>query len=174
MKESSWKDIKEGIAILAVFLFIQTQVCAQSIVPTESMVPTININDRLVINKLATKYKTPSRGDIIVFLKEKKMPLNEYWIKRVIALPNEVVDIKDGQVYIDSIQLEEDYAVGITKAFGDGIIFPYTVPEGHYFVMGDNREHSNDSRAFGAIFEEDITAIGACKIYPFDDLGILK
>ncbi len=174
MKKSFWKDIREMGMIIGVFLIIQTQICAQSVVPSSSMEPTINPNDRLIINKLATKYKTPNRGDIVVFLKEKKLPLNEYWIKRVIALPNEVVDIENGIVYIDGAPLEEDYTMGTTLTFVEGITFPYAVPEGHYFVMGDNRQNSEDSRLLGAIPEEDISAIGALKIYPFNDIGILE
>lgn len=109
-----------------------------------------------------------------MFLKEKKLPLNEYWIKRVIALPNEVVDIENGIVYIDGVPLEEEYTMGITASFVEGITFPYTVPNEHYFVLGDNRQHSKDSRFLGAIPKEDITAIGALKIYPFNDIGILE
>ena len=174
MKKSFLKDIREIGMIIGVFLLIQTQICAQSIVPTGSMEPTINPNDRLIINKIATKYKTPNRGDIVVFLKEKKLPLNEYWIKRVIALPNEVVDIQNGIVYIDGVPLEEKYTTGITATFAEGITFPYTVPDDHYFLLGDNRQHSKDSRFLGAIPKEDITAIGALKIYPFNDIGILE
>lgn len=174
MKKSFWKEAKEIGAIIGVFLLIQTQICAQAVIPSSSMKPTLNVNDRLMINKLATKYKTPNKGDIVVFLKEKKIPFNEYWIKRVIALPNEEVDIKNGLVYIDDIPLEEAYAMGVTEELVDGITLPYTVPEGHYFVLGDNREGSRDSREFGAIKEEDITAIGAFKIYPFNDLGVLE
>lgn len=94
MKKSFLKDIEELGMVIGVFLIIQSQICAQAVIPSGSMEPTLNVNDRLIINKLATKYKTPNKGDIVVFLKEKKIPFNEYWIKRVIALPNEEVDIK--------------------------------------------------------------------------------
>lgn len=174
MKKQFLKEMKEYIVFLLVIIVIQTQVVAQSLIPSSSMVPTISVNDRLLINRLATKYKAPNRGDIVVFLKEKKFPLNEYWIKRVVAMPNEVVDIQNDKVYIDGIPLEEDYTVGTTEAFGFGITFPYTVPQGHYFVLGDNRENSYDSRGLGAIGEKDITAIGAYKIYPFNDMGVLE
>ena len=174
MKKSFWKDIREMSLIIGIFLLVQTQICAQARIPSNSMVPTLNVNDRLIINKLATKYKEPDRGDIVVFIKEKKLPFNEYWIKRVIALPNEVVDIKNGRVYIDDIPVQEDYAMGITASFINGITFPYTVPEDHYFLLGDNREGSRDCREFGAVKEDDIIAIGGFKIYPFSDLGVLE
>lgn len=125
---------------------------------------------------MAKNQMTTDRGQtgFTVFLKEKKLPFNEYWIKRVIALPNEVVDIKNGVVDIDDIPLEEAYAMGITESFANGITFPYTVPEGYHFLLGDNREGSRDCREFGAIKEEDIIAIGGFKIYPFSDLGLLE
>lgn len=173
MKKIS-KDIKECMIIFFIFLFIQSQVFAQSKIPSGSMIPTIHVDDRIIINKLITKFKSPDRGEIIVFLKEKKMLIDEYWIKRVIALPNEVIDIKNGQVYINGNPLEEDYTIGITETFDEGISFPYIVPEGHCFVMGDNRENSSDSRLLGAISKQDIIAIGAFRIYPFNNMGLLE
>lgn len=73
---------------------------------TSSMVPTIDIDNRLIINKIAIKYKEPNIGDIIIFFKEKKVLLDGYWIKVVIARSNEVIDIKNDQVYIQGESLE--------------------------------------------------------------------
>lgn len=174
MTQSFWKDIRDVVIIISIFFLIQTQICAHAKIPSSSMEPTLNINDRLIINKVATKYRAPNRGDLVIFIKEKKLPFNEYWIKRVIALPGEVVDIKAGQVYINAIPLEENYTLGLTQPFVNGIAFPYTVPEGSYFLLGDNREYSRDCRAIGAVKKKDIIAIGGVKIYPFHDLGILE
>ncbi len=169
-----WKELRELIMIVGVVVLVQTQICAQSYVPSGSMEPTIHPGDRLIINKLATHYKSVETGDIVVFLKERKFPLNEYWIKRVIGLPGQVVDIREGAVYIDGVVLEEGYTQGETYAILGEVTFPYSVPEGHYFVMGDNRERSRDSRYLGAIPEQDIVAIGGMKIYPFDAIETLK
>ena len=174
MKKSKWRDIIEMGVFFGVCILLNTQVFGVARIPSGSMKPTINIGDVAAINKLATKYEDPSRGDVVVFLRERKLPQNEYWIKRVVALPNETVDIKDGHVYIDGALLEEEYAVGVTRISSYGIAFPYTVPENHYFLMGDNREHSEDSRVIGAINRDDITAIGAFKIYPFNDIGEIE
>ena len=174
MKKSKWRDIIEMGVFFGVCILLNTQVFGVARIPSGSMEPTINIGDVAAINKLATKYEDPSRGDVVVFLRERKLPHNEYWIKRVVGLPNETVDIKDGHVYIDGVVLEEEYTVGDTMLGSDSITFPYTVPENHYFLMGDNREYSKDSRVIGAINRNDITAIGAFKVYPIDDIGVIE
>ena len=174
MKKSKWKGIIEIGMLVGICVLLRTEVFGLAMIPSGSMEPTINIGDSAVINKLATKYEDPSRGDVVVFLKERKLPFNEYWIKRVVGLPNETVDIKDGHVYIDGVVLEEEYTVGDTMLDSDSIKFPYTVPENHYFLMGDNRKYSKDSRVIGAINRDDITAIGAFKVYPFNDIGEIE
>ncbi len=109
-------------------------------VPTGSMISTIQIDDRLIGNRLAYLFSEPERGDIIIF----PYPDNEKitYIKRVIGLPGETVEIVDGVLYIDGAVYEEDY---LNEPM-EGSFGPYTVPAGHYFVMGDNRNHSRDSR----------------------------
>ena len=112
-------------------------------IPSASMEPTIMTGDRLIGNRLAYLKEDPKRGDIVIFL----YPDNEkeYFIKRVIGLPGETVNIRAGKVYIndDTEPLDESaYIVG--TPLGD--FGPYKVPEGAYFLMGDNRNNSMDSR----------------------------
>lgn len=127
---------------LAVGLFINRFIISSIHVPTGSMIPTIQINDRLFGNRLAYINSEPERGDIVVF----PWPDNEEetYIKRIIGLPGETINIIDGKVYINDSEepLEEPYL----KETPYGSFGPYVVPEGCYFVMGDNRNFSKDSR----------------------------
>ncbi len=127
-----------GAVLLAMFI---TQVLiVNATVPTQSMEPTIMAKDRLIGSRLSYKNSDPERGDIIIF----KYPDDEkvLFIKRVIGLPGEKVEIHDGNVYIDGAVLEEPYLTVRTE----GNFGPYEVPEGHFFMMGDNRNNSSDSR----------------------------
>lgn len=127
-------------AIFCAFI-INHFILSNNVVPTGSMSPTIKVDTRLFGNRLAYKFGDPERGDIIVF----KYPVDEeqLFIKRIIGLPNETVEIKDGSVYINGEVLDESEYLS-TEMLGE--FGPYQVPEDCYFVMGDNRNQSSDSR----------------------------
>lgn len=105
-----------------------------------SMKDTLQIDSRLIASKLPYIFGEPQRGDIVVF----RFPddESEVFIKRLIGLPGETIEIVDGYVYVDGVLLEEDYV----KGEREGNYGPYEVPEGEYFMLGDNRLHSGDSR----------------------------
>lgn len=133
------------IFIVAVLfgLFITNFIIINAVVPTGSMKDTIQPNDKVIANRLSYVFSKPERLDIIVF----KYPDNESenFIKRIIGLPGETIQIIDGEVYIDNskIPLNDPY-VTFQKPIGN--FGPYIVPENHYFVLGDNRNDSKDSR----------------------------
>ncbi|MCT4564126.1 MAG: signal peptidase I [Maledivibacter sp.] len=167
--------IKEIVISVIVALLITNFMFTHIIVPTPSMAPTIECNDHFMINKLPMYYRNPQRGEIVVFHGEEKE-----LVKRVVGLPEEVIDIKDGHVYINGNKIEEDYLVEgiITKPAkpkyidpGVDIKYPYTIPKGSYFVMGDNRENSKDSRYIGTIKREKIYAIAKFRIWPLNSIG---
>ena len=111
------------------------------VVPTGSMEPTIKIGDITVNNCLAYVWNKPKRGDIIIFTGENQ----EYLCKRIIGLPGDVISFVDGYVVVNGSFLEEDYLNTDVESNNNDTFY---VPEGHYFVMGDNRENSLDSRYF--------------------------
>lgn len=135
------------VALAAILAFlIDKFVIINAKIPSSSMESTINIGDRIIGFRLAYLFSEPDRGDIIIF----KWPDDETqtFIKRVIGLPGETVTISDGKVYIDGQPLEEDYLKEDMK----GDYGPYVVPEDSYFVLGDNRNNSKDSRKWDNTF----------------------
>jgi len=138
-------DIAETLLLAAVLYLIIQTLTARIKVESTSMVPTLNSNDYVVVNKLAYQLGQPTRGDIIVF-KYPPDPTQIPYIKRVIGLPGDQVHIADSKVYINGVELTEPYLKVSTNLGGD-----WTVPEGSLFVMGDNRNGSSDSRAWGMV-----------------------
>jgi len=132
------------IIILAFLLaqFWKTFISTKVEVISGSMKDTLQIDDRLIASKLPYIFGEPQRGDIVVF----RFPDDEteVFIKRLIGLPGETIELVEGYVYVDGVLLEEDYVRGERK----GNYGPYLVPEGEYFMLGDNRLHSEDSRAW--------------------------
>jgi signal peptidase I len=108
-------------------------------IPSESMENTIQVGDYTIINKIAYALKNqPKRGDVISFISpDERTP----YVKRIIGLPNDTIYIKKGIVYVNDVELKEDYTIPFEE---DN--WPFVVPENEYFVLGDNRENSNDSR----------------------------
>ncbi|WP_058485547.1 signal peptidase I [Defluviitalea phaphyphila] len=163
----SW--IKDILIAIIIAIFIRQFVLAHTIIPTGSMIPTIQINDHIIVNKLYYLFNEPKRGDIVVFHDDVDI------IKRVIGLPGETIDLKDGKVYINDKPLEEDYLNGPMDTDIKGILeFPYKIPEGTYFVMGDNRNISQDSRYIGPIRREQIFAKAGLRIWPLKSFGFIK
>ncbi len=152
------KDIFEWVltlvAAVAVALFINNFIIVNATVPSSSMEETIMTDDRVIGLRLAYKNNDPLRGDIIIF----KFPDDEsiLYIKRVIGLPGDTVDIHDGSVFVNGEALEEPYI----KESTEGSFGPYTVPEGHYFMLGDNRNNSADSRYWNNTFLEREKIVG--------------
>lgn len=156
-------------AAVALALIVTTFVVIKTEVVSGSMIHTIEIGDKVVGNRLSYLFSDPKRGQIIFF----KFPDDETqtYVKRIIGLPGETVTIKNGRVYINDSQtpLEEPYL----KEQMIGSFGPYEVPEGSYFVMGDNRNISIDSRFWENKFvtEDQIYAKAVLRWYPMDRFG---
>ncbi len=135
------KDWIVSIAIAIVLAFlIRYFIVELYLVDGPSMRPTLQSAERLVVNKFIYRFRAPERGEILVF-RYPRDPSRDF-IKRVIAIPGDTIEIKDGRVYVNSTLLNEPYILSKTR----GNYLLATVPEGHIFVMGDNRNNSEDSR----------------------------
>jgi signal peptidase I len=132
------------------------------------MLPTLKPGDRIFANKFIYRFREPKRQEIIVF----KWPVNpkRRFIKRLIGLPGDEVKIVEGQVYINDKPLEEDYT--LERSYTD---FPEVkVPKGHYFMLGDNRNNSEDSRFWGFVPRKNILGKAFVIFWPLDRMGLIR
>ena len=139
------------VPALVVVVLLNLFVAQATRVDGHSMDPTLMDGERIIIEKVTLAFSLPARGDIVV-LSRPETPDEPPLIKRVIGLPGETVEIRDGSVWIDGEVLVEDYLDQSTA----GTMPSLLIPEGHIFVLGDNRGHSNDSRSFGVVSVENI------------------
>lgn len=160
------------IVLVVTFLFI-TFVGQRTHVSGESMENTLDDGDQLIVDKITYRFKDPERFDIIVFPFHYKE--NTYYIKRIIGLPGETVQIADGLIYIDGEVLQESYGREVIQDPGLAAE-PITLGEDEYFVLGDNRNQSSDSRdpSVGLIHRDEIVGRAWLRIWPLDSFGILK
>jgi len=175
-KEGFGAFIKEFVIIvgsaLVIAFVLKSFIIDSRIVPTLSMFPTVDAGDRLLINKLAyVGDRTPQRGDVVVFKPPAELNTKDDLCKRVIGLPGDTIEVKNSKVYINGEAFNEYYlAEEPNYTYG-----PVTVPDGCYFMMGDNRNHSLDSHAWSNPFvpESDIKGKSLLIYWPLDDFGAL-
>jgi len=168
-------DILEVIVFaVAIFLFIYLLVVQPHKIKGASMEPNFPNGQYLLTDKIKYRLDEPQRGDVVVF----KAPTNsgEEFIKRIIALPGETVSLKEGYVFIDGKLLKENYLDSSVKT-NPGIFLndneEKVIPDNHYFVMGDNRQFSSDSRSWGFISKDDITGRAWFIYWPLSETGIV-
>lgn len=172
----STKSAIEWVAVivgaLVVALVVKTFLIQAFYIPSESMVPTLEVGDRVLVNKLSYTTGDIGRGDIVVFDRPGGAGADgiEDLIKRVVALPGETVEGRDGGVYVDGRALEEDY---LPEGVETSVFPPYEVPDDHVWVMGDNRAASDDSRRFKGVPIDDVVGRAFVIIWPFTELGTL-
>jgi signal peptidase I len=158
-----------------VFGFVRPFVVEAFWIPSESMVPTLLVGDRVLVNKFVYRFTEPERGDVVVFQSVESS--DEELIKRVVGVPGDEIALrKKGELYLNGEPQKEPYVVENpcsrylpkTCSFG-----PTTVPEGHVFVMGDNRAKSRDSRFFGPLPKENIEGGAFLRFWPPGRVGPL-
>ncbi|MEN9201724.1 MAG: signal peptidase I [Thermostichus sp. DG_1_6_bins_120] len=177
---SWWQSQRENLLTLLLALLlalgIRTFVAEARWIPSDSMLPTLVEGDRLVVEKISYRFGSPQRGDIIVFNPPAKLNFDGAYIKRVIGLPGERMRIANGKVFINSIPLQEDYIYEPPNYSCPGERCPgvrvwgsesdFVVPPGSYFVMGDNRNDSQDSHVWGFLPEENIIGNTIFRFWP--------
>ena len=164
-------ELVEIIVIaFALSWFLRTFVVEARLVPTGSMLPTIQLQDRIIVDKFFFKHFDQIRpGDIVVFRPPASAHASEDFIKRVIGLPGDKVAVKDHVTYVNGQPLNEPYLLDKPRQdFG-----PVTVPQDSLFVMGDNRNNSDDSRDWGFLPKENVTGRALFRYWPLNRFGAL-
>jgi signal peptidase I len=164
-------DIVEGLAyaVIVVLVIIRPFIVQVSVVPSPSMEPTLMVKDRLIVNKFIYRFTTPHRGDIVIF----KSPFKDGkdYVKRCIGIPGDTLRIVDGDVYINNKLL---IVPGTNIQFDTFNFSQITIPEEHYFVMGDNRANSYDSRFWGLVPKKDIIGQALITFWPVTRMRPLR
>lgn len=169
--ENPWTEALKTIALSAVLAFgIRSFVAEARYIPSGSMLPTLQINDRLIIDKISYNFRNPERGDIIVFSPTdalKQQNFKDAFIKRLIGLPGDKVEVKDGKVFLNNQPLKENY-IEERPNYNFG---PVTVPPNQFLVLGDNRNNSYDSHYWGFVPRDRIIGRAVVRFWPPNRVG---
>ncbi|MBD2461669.1 signal peptidase I [Oscillatoria sp. FACHB-1407] len=175
---SFWTRLRENGQILAIALvlalMIRLFVAEPRYIPSNSMEPTLLVGDRLVVEKLSYHLRPPKAGEIIVFdppdaLRTLGFRKDQVFIKRIIGEPGQILQIHNGTVYINGEPLQEDYIA----APPDYELPPIQIPDHQFFVMGDNRNNSNDSHVWGFLPQENIIGRAVFRFWEPDRIGVI-
>lgn len=171
-----WQQVRENLQIIAIALalaiLIRTFVAEPRYIPSDSMLPTLEVGDRLVVEKISYHFRSPTNGEIIVFNPPPQLQIQGYapdqaFIKRIVATPGQIVQVQNGQVYVNNQPLQESYIVEAPEYQ----LKPVQVPEDKLFVMGDNRNNSNDSHVWGFLPQKNIVGHAFFRFWPFSRIG---
>lgn len=173
-----WKSQQENVQVLAIALVlavvIRLFIAEPRFIPSDSMAPTLQVGDRVVVEKVSYRFHPPSMGDIVVFdppanLQQLGFTRDQAFIKRIIGAPGQTLRVHQGTVYINETALQEPY-IGNQPNYELPLI---QIPEGQYFVMGDNRQNSNDSHVWGFLPRQNIIGRAVYRFFPFPQAGSL-
>lgn len=167
---ATWiRDILETILpALLIVLVVNVFLAQATRVEGQSMEPNLHNNQRLIIEKISYHLHPPRRGDIVVIKMANRH--SDPLIKRVVGLPGETIEIREGHVYINGQMLTEPYLEQLTY----GNVSPHVIAPGYIFVLGDNRGASNDSRSFGEVKLSSIVGRAWFRYWPLDEIGLLR
>ena len=160
---------------IAIALLVEAFLIQAFWIPSPSMEPTLDVGDRVLVNKLSYEFHDVNRGDVVVFERPPGASTGQNGeikdlIKRVIAVEGDTIEAKEGEVFVNGERIDENYLEPGTPT--DNLPLK-TIPDGHVFVMGDNRTNSEDSRIFGPIDEDTIVGRAFIRVLPITDIGWL-
>lgn len=177
------EDRSELREVLGWIIYILVVICATYLIVTyvgqrtkvsgDSMLTTLHDGDNLIVDKISYRFRDPKRFEIIVF--PYRYAEDTYYIKRIMGLPGETVQIIDGYVYIDGKQLNEDYGLEVMNNAGNAAE-PIKLGDDEYFVLGDNRNHSADSResSVGVLHRDELIGRAWVRIWPLNNIGVIS
>ncbi|WP_228061212.1 signal peptidase I [[Phormidium] sp. LEGE 05292] len=182
--DNAWLEVLKTILLSGILAIgIRTVVAEARYIPSGSMLETLQINDRLIVDKLSYNFSNPQRGDIVVFNPTQaleKQNFHDAFIKRVIGLPGEKVELKNGKVYINGKVLQEKYTNGQPTStdvcpMGEPpfLAKPVVVPPNSYLVLGDNRRNSYDGRCWGLVPRDRIIGKASVRFWPLNHVGAI-
>lgn len=185
-EDSWWLEAAKTVALSLLLAFgIRSYVAEARYIPSGSMEPTLQINDRLIVEKLSYYFHEPNRGDIVVFNPTKTLKqqgFNDAFIKRVVGVPGDQIAIRDGYVYRNGKRLEEGYVASNASTSTDtctaeGVSAflekPVTIPQNSFLVLGDNRINSYDGRCWGLVAKQDLVGRAVFRFWPINRTGTL-
>ncbi len=192
-EESWWLEAAKTVGLSLLLAFgIRTYVAEARYIPSGSMEPTLQINDRLIIEKISYLFRSPERGDVVVFNPTKTLKaqgFHDAFIKRVIGIPGDHVEIKNGGVFVNAHRLSEAYVANgdptLIEACGNApgnndqappppfLAKPVTIPNDSVLVLGDNRNNSYDGRCWGLVSKEDVVGRASFRFWPINRTGTL-
>jgi signal peptidase I len=196
-KEALWENLKVLAIALVIAFLVRTFIAEPRYIPSESMVPTLQVNDRLIIEKVSYLTQPPKTGDIIVFqppeIPGRATNRNDVFIKRIIGVPGDRIVIQAGKVNINGVDRKEPYiqsppeyncpsdqpipplprsfCYDLSQIQGVKEGRTFQVPSDQYFMMGDNRNNSTDSHVWGFLPKQNIIGRAWVRFFPFDRLG---
>lgn len=163
------RELLESVVIAAVITaFIFAFIGRSYWIPSESMQPLLNPRDRVIALKVGYYFHSPQRGDVICF--HYPLDTKQIFVKRLIGVPGDTVEVRSGYAIVNGMPLEEPYV----KYPGGPDYGPVKVPDGEYFVLGDNRANSGDSRYWGFVPRKNITGRAVARYYPFNKIGAIR
>lgn len=167
----SIRELAQDFSVAVIFCFFVITYVAQAFrVQGSSMLPLLVDNERIIVNKFIYRFRPIERGDVVVFWYPADPAVS--FIKRVAGRPGDTVELRAGLLYVNGRPVREDY---VARAFRDSVTMgPVTVPAGYYYVLGDHRNSSNDSRAWGEVPERYIYGKAFARFWPLTKLSLIR